>query len=129
MVWGQRKSRQPGLTQRGEAVFYRKPRLSDKIAEGVTLGLLGPVPRFGSLGLLLGKQTFKSIKNNMDIVRRWRRQQSGVGLLGVLSTAAKQGVKLSKSKDYRRYGPRMQEDILNAELLLGKYKKQKRKGP
>ena len=59
---------------------------------------------FGSLGLLLGKQALKSIKNNVDIVSRCRRQQSGVRLLRVLSTAAKQGLKLSRFEGYRRYG-------------------------
>ena len=55
-------------------------------------------------GLLLGKQALKSIKNNVNIVPRYRRQQSGVRLLGVLSTAAKQGLKLSRSEGSRHYG-------------------------
>ena len=45
MVRGQRKGRRARLTQRGEAEFRRKPRLSDKTAERVALGLLGPAPR------------------------------------------------------------------------------------
>ena len=92
MVRGQRKGRRTKLTQRGEAVFRRKPRLSDTTAERV------------AMALLLGKQALKSIKNNADIVPRCRRQQSGVRLLRVLSTAAKQGLKLSRSEGYRRYG-------------------------
>ena len=52
----------------------------------------------------MGKQALKSIKNNVDIVPRCRRQQSGVRLLRVLSTAAKQGLKLSRFEGYRRYG-------------------------
>ena len=54
--------------------------------------------------MLLGKQALKSIKNNVDNVSRCRRQQSGVRLLRVLSTTAKQGLKLSRFEGYRRYG-------------------------
>ena len=56
MKRGQRQGRRARLPQRGESVFRRKLRLSDKTAERVALGLLSPAPRFGSLGLLLGKQ-------------------------------------------------------------------------
>ena len=96
--------RRTRLTQRREALFRRKPRLSDKTAERVALGLLSPAPRFVSLGLLLGKQALRSIKNNVDIVPWCRRQQSGVRMLRVLSTAAKQGLKLRRSEGLRRHG-------------------------
>ena len=52
----------------------------------------------------MGKQALKSIENNVNIVPRYRRQQSGVRLLGVLSTAVKQGLKLSRSEGSRHYG-------------------------
>ena len=38
------------------ARFRRKPRLVDKIAEGVAMGLSGPSPSFIKLGAFLGEQ-------------------------------------------------------------------------
>lgn len=55
--------------QRGGALVRRKPRLQDKIAEGMAMFLSGPAPSFGKLGLLLGKHAFKGIKDN---VKRYR---------------------------------------------------------
>ena len=48
-----------------------KPRLVDKIAEGMSMFLSGPAPSFGKVGLLLGKHAFKGIKDN---VQRYRRR-------------------------------------------------------
>ena len=39
--------------QRGGALFRRKPRLVDKIAEGASMVLSGPAPTFASLGAKL----------------------------------------------------------------------------
>lgn len=46
-------------------MFRHKPQLVDKIVEGVSMFLAGPKPTFTSLGLLLGKQAFKCIKDNV----------------------------------------------------------------
>ena len=47
-----------------------KPRLVDKIAEGVAMGLSGPSPSFLKLGAFLGKQVVKGIKDNVQHYRR-----------------------------------------------------------
>ena len=87
--------------QRGGALFRRKkPRTVDKIAEGVSMFLSGPAPSFAGVGLKLASQAAKGIKDN---VRRYRRQR-GRGILGVLGSAAKIGVKLGKDKRYKRMG-------------------------
>ena len=57
-------------TQKGGARFRRKPRLVDKIAEGVAMGLSGPSPSFIKLGAFLGKQALKGIKDNVQHYRR-----------------------------------------------------------
>ena len=85
-------------SQKGGARFRRKPRLVDKIAEGVAMGLSGPSPNFIKLGAFLGKQALKGIKDNV------RHYQRGKGLGTVLSTAAKIGYKLGKDKSYKRMG-------------------------
>ena len=59
-------------SQKGGARFRRKPRLMDKIAEGVAMGLSGPSPNFIKLGAFLGKQAKKGIKDN---VQHYRRQK------------------------------------------------------
>ena len=56
--------------QKGGARFRRKPRLVDKIAEGVAMGLSGPSPSFIKLGAFLGKQALKGIKDNVQHYRR-----------------------------------------------------------
>ena len=56
--------------QKGGARFRRKPRLVDKIAEGVAMGLSGPSPSFMKLGAFLGKQALKGIKDNVQHYRR-----------------------------------------------------------
>ena len=47
-----------------------KPRVVDKIAEGVAMGLSGPSPSFLKLGAFLGKQVVKGIKDNVQHYRR-----------------------------------------------------------
>ena len=60
-------------SEKGGARFRRKPRLVDKIAEGVAMGLSGPSPSFIKLGAFLGKQALKGIKDN---VQHYRRRKS-----------------------------------------------------
>ena len=55
--------------QRGGAMFRRKPRLVDKIAEGASMFLSGPSPTFASLGAKLAGQAFKGIKDNVKYYR------------------------------------------------------------
>ena len=57
-------------SQKGAARFRRIPRLVDKIAEGVAMGLSGPSPNFIKLGAFLGKQALKGIKDNVQHYRR-----------------------------------------------------------
>ena len=57
-------------SQKGVARFRRKPRVVDKIAEGVAMGLSGPSPSFIKLGAFLGKQALKGIKDNVQHYRR-----------------------------------------------------------
>ena len=57
-------------SQKGGARFRRKPRLVDKITEGVVMGLYGPSPSFIILGAFLGKQALKGIKDNVQHYRR-----------------------------------------------------------
>lgn len=57
-------------SQKGGARFRRKPRLVDKIAEGVAMGLSGPSPSFAKLGAFLGKQALKGIKDNVQHYKR-----------------------------------------------------------
>ena len=87
-----------GLPKKGGARFRRKPRLVDKIAEGIAMGLSGPAPNFAKMGISLAKQAFKGKKDNVH------HYQRGKGLGTVLSTAAKIGYKLGKDKRYRRMG-------------------------
>lgn len=58
--------------QRGGAAFRRKPRLVDKIAEGMAMGLSGPAPTFLSLAGKLGSQGLKGITDNVKYYRRRR---------------------------------------------------------
>ena len=78
----------------------RKPRLVDKIAHGMSMFLSGPAPGFGLALGKLGGQAFKGITDN---VQHYRRQRGG-GILSLLKGAAKLGIKLGKSKDYKRMG-------------------------
>ena len=47
-----------------------KPRVVDKIAEGMAMGLSGPSPSFLKLAAFLGKQVVKGIKDNVQHYRR-----------------------------------------------------------
>ena len=59
--------------QKGGARFWRKPRLIDKIAEGVAMGLSGPAPNFAKAGAFFAKQAFNGIKDNVQHYRRRRK--------------------------------------------------------
>ena len=48
--------------QRGGARFRRKPRLVDKIAEGVAMGLSGPSPSFLKMGAFFGQTSRQGYK-------------------------------------------------------------------
>ena len=65
-------------SKKGGARFRRKPRLVDKIAEGVAMGLSGPSPSFAKLGAFLAKQAQKGIKDN---VQHHKRRKSFGNLL------------------------------------------------
>ena len=69
-----RQSRKRRRKQKAGALFRRKPRTIDKIAEIASIFLSGPKPTFGSLGLLLGKQAFKGIKDNVNHYRSRTRR-------------------------------------------------------
>ena len=56
--------------QKGGARFRRKPRLVDKIAKGVAMGLSGPSPSFMRRGAFLRKEALKGIKDNVQHYRR-----------------------------------------------------------
>ena len=56
--------------QRGGALYRRRPTLTDKIAEGVAMGLSGPSPSFLKLGVFLGKQAVKGVRDNVRHARR-----------------------------------------------------------
>ena len=66
----QRRQLKRRKRQKGGARFRRKPRLVDKIAEGVTMGLSGPSPSFMKIRSLLGKQALKGIKDNVQHYRQ-----------------------------------------------------------
>lgn len=59
--------------QKGEARFWRKPGLIDKIAEGVAMGLSGPAPSFAKESSFLAKQAFNGIKDNVQHYKRRRK--------------------------------------------------------
>ena len=52
------------------ARFRRKPRLVDKVAEGLAMGLSGPAPSFAKMGAFVAKQAVKGIKDNVQHYRR-----------------------------------------------------------
>ena len=70
----QRRRKQKGgmIVQRGGARYRRKPTLTDKIVEGVAMGLSGPSPSFLKLGAFLGKQAVKGIHDNVQHYRSRR---------------------------------------------------------
>ena len=94
---GRKRKPRRRRTQKGGAAFRRKkPRLVDKIAEGMSMFLSGPAPSFAGVGVKLASQAAKGVRDNVRHYRR--RKQSGRGILGVLGSAAKIGVKLGKDK-------------------------------
>ena len=61
--------------QRGGALFRRKPRLVDKVAQGARMVLSGPAPTFASLGAKLAGQALKRITDNVKYYKRRRRRR------------------------------------------------------
>lgn len=59
--------------QRGGARFRRRPRLIDKIVEGVAMDLSGPAPSFAKPGAFLARQAFKGVKDNVNHYRKRQR--------------------------------------------------------
>lgn len=69
-----RASKQKEQTQRGGAAFRRKPRLVDKIAEGMSMLSSGPAPSFAGVGEILASKAARGIKDNVNHYRcRGRR--------------------------------------------------------
>ena len=68
-----RTSRKKRYRQRGGARFVRRPTLQDKIAQGASMLLSGPAPSFATLGLLLGKQAYKGVKDNVSHYLKGRK--------------------------------------------------------
>ena len=52
--------------QRGGALYRRKPRLVDKIAQGASMSLSGPAPTFTTM---LGELTSQGLKGITDNVK------------------------------------------------------------
>ena len=69
-----RAAKQKKRTQWGGAAFRCKPRLVDKIAEGMSMFLSGPTPSFAGVGLKLASQAAKGIKDNVNHYRRRDRR-------------------------------------------------------
>ena len=72
-----RRKRRRRRLQRGGAaastikrILRRGSTKTDKIAEGLSMFLLGPSPSFGALGRLLAKQVFKGLKDNVKHYRK-----------------------------------------------------------
>ena len=78
---GRRKTKRSTRTtrrkQRGGALARRKTRLADKIAQGVSMGLSGPVPTFLSLFGKLGSQALKGVTDNVKHYRNYKRRRGG----------------------------------------------------
>ena len=68
-----RTSRKKRYRQRGGSRFVRRPTLQDKIAQGASMFLSGPAPSFATLGLLLGKQAYKGVKDNVSHYLKGRK--------------------------------------------------------
>lgn len=58
--------------QRGGALYRRKPRLVDKIAQGASMFLSGPAPTFTTM---LGKLTSQGLKRITDNVKHYKRRR------------------------------------------------------
>ena len=69
-----RRQRKRRTRQRGGAMFRRKPRLVDKIAEGASMFLAGPSPSFASLGVKHLGQAAKGVSDNVKYYRRRRKR-------------------------------------------------------
>ena len=76
-------------TKRGALFRRKKPRTVDKIAEGMSMFLLGPAPSFAGIGLKLASQAAKGIRDN---VQHYRGQRGR----GILKSAAKRRYKKRK---------------------------------
>ena len=97
----QEETAETTTTAKRGALFHRKkPRMVDKIAEGMSMFLSGPAPLFAGVGVKLASQAAKGIKDNVQHYRR----QTGRGILGILGSAGKIGYKLGKDKRYKRMG-------------------------
>ena len=98
-----RKRKPQRRRQKGGALFrQKKPRMVDKIAEGMSMFLSGPAPSFAGVGVKLASQAAKGIKDNVQHYRR--RRQTGRGILGILGSAGKIGYKFGMDKRYKRMG-------------------------
>ena len=66
-----------GQSQKGGARFKRKPRLVDKIAEGVAMSLSGPSPSFAKMGAFFSQASFQGYKRQRPSLserqRTWHR--------------------------------------------------------
>ena len=58
--------------KRGGALFVRKPRLIDKIAEAVSMFVSGPSPTFATAGAKLGAQAAKGVADNVKYYKQKR---------------------------------------------------------
>lgn len=68
-----RRRRRRSKRQKGGALFRRKPRLVDKIAEGASMFLSGPSPSFFTLASKLASQGIKGVSDNVRHYRRRRK--------------------------------------------------------
>ena len=78
----------------------RKPRLVDKIAEGASMFLYGPLPTFVTTAIIILGQAGKGVKDNVDHYLNRRRKRGG-SLLSGLASVSKIGYKLGKDKGIR----------------------------
>ena len=76
MASRRRVTRGRGRKQRGGAMLRRKPRLVDKIAEGVSMFLSGPSPTFATIGAKVLRQAAKVIADSVKHYRK-RKQKGG----------------------------------------------------
>ena len=65
--------------QLGGALYRRRPTLTDKIAEGVAMGLSGPTPSFLKLGAFLGKPS-KAFATTCDMLGYKRPTTAAVNI-------------------------------------------------
>ena len=81
----------------------RKPRLVDKIAEGASMFLYGPLPTFVTTAIIILGQAGKGVKDNVDHYLNRRRKRGGSPLSG-LASAARIEYNLKRDKRYTRVG-------------------------